>query len=165
MPKMLKSLQDHPEKGLLGAKSMVYWRRAGVIQYWRSFDDLENFARNPSEPHLEAWRRFNRAVGSGRAGGVWHETYMVRPQEFECIYVNMPKMGALAQRQRSSQRSATARQPGCASAVARASLPSNLRLILLLRLRLLHHHQRRPLARVKEKEGKAITRLCLVPCN
>ncbi|MEH2140213.1 monooxygenase family protein [Nostoc sp.] len=29
----------------------------GLIQYWRSFEDLERFARNSADAHLKAWQR------------------------------------------------------------------------------------------------------------
>jgi Monooxygenase af470-like len=42
MPKMPKELQAHPESGFLGHN------RLGrvIIQYWRSFEQLEAYARN-----------------------------------------------------------------------------------------------------------------------
>ena len=64
-----------------------------VIQYWRSFEDLERFARNTDDPHLEPWRRFNRLVGKSGDVGIWHETYKVRTADIETIYVNMPAHG------------------------------------------------------------------------
>ena len=64
-----------------------------LIQYWRSFDELENFARNPSDPHLEAWKKFNKAVGADGSVGIWHETYQVEPDKYECVYGNMPEFG------------------------------------------------------------------------
>ena len=67
-----------------------------MIQYWRSFEDLENFAKNPSDPHLEPWRRFNKAVGGDGTVGVWHETYRVEPGQHEAIYANMPEWGLAA---------------------------------------------------------------------
>jgi hypothetical protein len=42
---------------------------------------------------LPAWAAFNRAVGSGGDVGIWHETYRVRPGDYECIYNNMPLFG------------------------------------------------------------------------
>jgi hypothetical protein len=54
MKNMLRALQTHAEKGFMGGQAIRYRRRLGFIQYWRSFDDLERFARNPSEPHLAA---------------------------------------------------------------------------------------------------------------
>jgi hypothetical protein len=64
-----------------------------LVQYWRSFDDLETFARNPSDPHVAAWKRFNQAVGADGSVGIWHETYMVNPDQYECVYGNMPRFG------------------------------------------------------------------------
>jgi hypothetical protein len=33
--------------------------------------------------------------GSGDVG-IWHETYKVRAGEYECVYVNMPRLGLAA---------------------------------------------------------------------
>ena len=96
MPRMLRELQRHPEKGLLGVRLSVNGRTATVIQYWRSFDQLEAFAKNPDDPHLPAWKAFNRAVGAGGDVGVYHETYRVAAGEHESIYSNMPVMGLAA---------------------------------------------------------------------
>ncbi|MBA4115324.1 MAG: DUF4188 domain-containing protein [Rubrobacter sp.] len=51
---------------------------APLASVWRSFEDLERFARNPDDPHLPSWRRFNQTVGSDGSVGIWHETYVVR---------------------------------------------------------------------------------------
>lgn len=96
MGPMLQTLYQHPEKGFLGGETFVYWRGVGLIQYWRSFEDLERFAKDPSEPHLPAWRRFNRSVGSDGTVGIWHETYMVDPGQYEVVYGNMPVFGLAA---------------------------------------------------------------------
>ena len=66
------------------------------VQYWRSFEDLENFARNPSDPHLQAWKDFNLLVGSNGSVGIWHETFKVNVGECECGYGNMPLFGLAA---------------------------------------------------------------------
>ena len=42
MNHMLKYLTEHPDKGLLGYESMGF----ANIQYWRSFDHLEAFAKD-----------------------------------------------------------------------------------------------------------------------
>jgi hypothetical protein len=56
MTPMLQTLYKNPEKGFLGGEN--FYRFSPIttllLSYWRSFEDLENFARNPSEPHLEA---------------------------------------------------------------------------------------------------------------
>ncbi len=92
-PPMLKELQQHPEKGFLGGEFFLYWRGPALVQYWRSFEDLEKFARNPDDPHLPAWQRFNRSVGSDGTVGIFHETFIVEPGAYEAVYSNMPVFG------------------------------------------------------------------------
>jgi len=90
---MLRELYKHPEKGFLGGEFFFYLWGPAVLQYWRSFEDLERFARDPDDPHMPAWQRFNREARSSRAVGIWHETYLVEPGAFEAIYANMPEFG------------------------------------------------------------------------
>ncbi|GAX37782.1 monooxygenase family protein [Nodularia sp. NIES-3585] len=52
--------------------------------------------RNPSEPHLKAWLRFNRAVGVDGSVGIWHATYLIEPGKYEAVYANMPVFGLAA---------------------------------------------------------------------
>jgi len=42
---------------------------------------------------LPAWRALNKAVGLNGDVGTWHETYVVKQGQFECLYVNMPPHG------------------------------------------------------------------------
>jgi hypothetical protein len=93
MGPMLRELRQNPQKGLLGAEQFFYWRGTALIQYWRSFEDLERFARSPDDLHFPAWRRFNQTVGSDGSVGVWHETYVVEAGCHEAIYSNMPVFG------------------------------------------------------------------------
>ena len=95
MPRMLRYLQRHPDKGLLGYH-MAFSPHPGVVQYWRTFDHLERFARDPSDPHLEPWRRFNRLARESADVGIWHETYRVRTDSIETIYTGMPAYGLAA---------------------------------------------------------------------
>jgi hypothetical protein len=89
MGHMLKYLSEQPEKGLLGYQMGF----PTIVQYWRSFEHLEAFARDADDPHLEPWRNYwRRVVRSGRTG-IWHETYLVRAGEYEAIYGNMPTIG------------------------------------------------------------------------
>jgi hypothetical protein len=62
MTPMLQTLYANPEKGFLHAE--FYWNFTGpvTIQYGPCFEELERFARQPSEPHLEAWKKFNRPL-------------------------------------------------------------------------------------------------------
>ena len=52
--------------------------RFTVIQYWRSFEHLEAFAKDTDDPHLEVWRNYWRRVGKGTRTGIWHETTSFR---------------------------------------------------------------------------------------
>lgn len=96
MPHMLEVLAKNPAKGLLGVHNWMRWREALSVQYWRSFDDLENFARNPSDPHLQPWKDFHQRIGSDGSVGIWHETYLVDARQYECVYGNMPLFGLAA---------------------------------------------------------------------
>ena len=89
MPRMLASLAKHPEHGLLHART-YFLPNPVVIQYWRSFEDLERFARASDDPHLAAWRRFNTKIASSGDVGIFHETYRVQPGATESVYANMP---------------------------------------------------------------------------
>ena len=93
MGPMLRTLYTHPEKGFLGGELFFYWPGVMLLQYWRSFDDLEHFARNPSDPHLAAWKHYNQAVGAGGTVGIFHETYQVAAGASESVYGNMPVFG------------------------------------------------------------------------
>lgn len=93
MGPMLQSLAKDPESGYLGGELFFYPGGIGSIQYWRSTEDLERFARAPQEPHLKAWQRFNKAVGKDGSVGIWHETYQVAAGAYESIYANMPRFG------------------------------------------------------------------------
>src|SRR5215510_9198462 len=89
MGHMLEYLTEHPEKGLLGYETAGFT----VIQYWRSFEHLEAFAKDEDDPHLEVWRNYWRRVGKSGRAGIWHETFLVRAGEYEAIYGNMPPRG------------------------------------------------------------------------
>jgi hypothetical protein len=96
MGPMLTALLKDPSKGLLGFRVLPGLRGITLIQYWRSFEQLERFARAKDDPHLPAWRRFNQLVGTGGDVGIWHETYRVQAGAYESIYNNMPRFGLAA---------------------------------------------------------------------
>jgi Domain of unknown function (DUF4188) len=60
MKHMLDYLVAHPEKGLLGYQMGL----PTIVQYWRSFDHLEAFANDRSDPHVAAWRNYWKRVGT-----------------------------------------------------------------------------------------------------
>lgn len=90
MPKMMRELQAQPELGLLGAQ----FHGLTQVQYWRSTEHLDRYARSREHAHLPAWGAFNRnARVAGGAVGIWHETYRVAAGQYETVYVNMPPTG------------------------------------------------------------------------
>jgi hypothetical protein len=91
MPRMLKELQTTPALGLLG---MRYLGRLSFVQYWRSFEHLEAYARAPDHAHWPAWVAFNRAMKDSRGDvGIWHETYLISAGRYETVYSGVPRMG------------------------------------------------------------------------
>ena len=93
MPRMLTELAKQPDLGLLHARTHFGFPNAMVVQYWRSFEALEAYAKSREAAHLPAWQAFNRAVGSNGDVGIWHETYLVRNGSYENVYNNMPPFG------------------------------------------------------------------------
>jgi hypothetical protein len=90
MPRMLRELSRRPELGLLGYTMGMKL----IVQYWRSFDHLEAYARSKEHEHLPAWKAFNQALGRSRGDvGIWHETYLVRAGDYEAVYSGMPAFG------------------------------------------------------------------------
>lgn len=93
MPRMLRELAKHPELGLLDARTYVSGRVVLVVQYWRSFELLEDYARAGDREHLPAWRAFNRRARTAGHVGIFHETYVVPAGSRESIYAQMPAYG------------------------------------------------------------------------
>ncbi len=96
MGPMIRTLYEHPEKGFLEARTFYFWRGVLTVQYWRSFEDLEKFARDKDDPHLASWRKFNKTIGSDGSVGIFHETYLVDAGKYEAVYGNMPVFGLAA---------------------------------------------------------------------
>lgn len=96
MPKMLKELSVCDDSGLLGFRTRWGGRNVEVIQYWRSFEELHAYARSREAKHLPAWSAFNRKVADSGVVGIWHETYLVRSDQCESVYRNMPAYGLAA---------------------------------------------------------------------
>ena len=93
MPRMLKELAAEPALGLLHVRQQFSVSGALLIQYWRSFEHLEAYARDPQRQHLPAWQWFNGKLGSNGDIGIWHETYLIQPGCYESVFNNMPPFG------------------------------------------------------------------------
>ena len=93
MDRMLTELSARPELGLLRWERGLL-RGPMVVQYWRSREHLDRFARG--EIHVPAWQEFNRHIRDSADVGVWHEAYEVRAGAYESTYVNVPVFGLAA---------------------------------------------------------------------
>jgi hypothetical protein len=84
-PKISKSVDDQPEGLLLHENYLfsLFPPHAGMRQYWRDFESLENWTR--SEPHRQWWQQFLKDSGGT---GFWHEAYFVRGG-MEAVYVDI----------------------------------------------------------------------------
>ena len=95
MRRMIRELEQAPseETGFLG------YEQSGslYIQYWRSFEHLEAYARAQTREHWPAWTDFNRRLKNTRGDvGIWHETYLIAPGRYETVYSGMPSFGLAA---------------------------------------------------------------------
>lgn len=96
MPRMLRELENKPGSGFLSVRSYLSGRVVMNIQFWDSFDHLLAYAHDKTGEHFPAWAEFNRRIGSDGSVGIWHETYLIEPGKFECLYGNMPLFGLAA---------------------------------------------------------------------
>lgn len=98
-PRMVRELVADPDSGLLGSRTVVGpgIRHVGLVQYWESFDALQDYARDSDRLHLPAWQEYYRDGTSEEAAvGIWHETYLVGADEYEAVYNNVPAHGLAA---------------------------------------------------------------------
>lgn len=95
MRAMQIEIARNPEIGCLHIENFG-GRRNISVQYWRSFEHLELFARSGEWSHLPAWREFNKLIRDSGDLGIWHETYQVPAGAFETMYGNMPLFGLAA---------------------------------------------------------------------
>jgi hypothetical protein len=96
MPRMVRELEDGPDRGFLGARTFWSGRVFLVVQYWRSLEALGAYARASDLQHAPMWRRFNGGIAATADVGVFHETYLVDASRAETLYGNMPVFGLAA---------------------------------------------------------------------
>jgi hypothetical protein len=97
MRRMLDELVRNRDLGLLGKpRIFTSGRLIVVIQYWKSFEALEAYARSDAGEHLPAWKAFRSAVKDSTAVGIFHETYTIKKGCHESIYIHLPSPILLA---------------------------------------------------------------------
>jgi hypothetical protein len=92
MNAMIAELEKKPESGFLGHESAGTLQPM-MIQYWRSPEQLIAYARNRDSAHYPVWVKFNRELAKKPDIGIWHETYVIKAGNYECVYNNMPPYG------------------------------------------------------------------------
>src|SRR5260370_13289668 len=92
MPRIMQELYQHPELGFISGH---FWcgRTTIAVQYWKSFEALTRYAKRPDLAHLPAWAQFRRNIANSGDVGIWHETYLIAPGQYENIYHTMPTFG------------------------------------------------------------------------
>jgi hypothetical protein len=93
MPRMLRELTNDEDSGLLSFESTINTRTILMVQYWDSFENLREYARDIDQKHVPAWVDYNRTSGQSGDVGIFHETYLVDPDDCENVYNNMPAFG------------------------------------------------------------------------
>lgn len=96
MTAMLRELSEKKDSGLLWYRQNISPPYINVQQYWESFDKLIAYAQDREGEHFPRWAEFNKRIMKSKNIGIWHETYLVEPGKYECIYGNMPLFGLAA---------------------------------------------------------------------
>jgi heme-degrading monooxygenase HmoA len=89
---MVRELENNKTNlGFYGGSSWTTQDKNGAtellfLSYWRSADDIHNFAYGPT--HRKAWEYWNETVAENDHFGINHEIFQVAPKNWEAIYVN-----------------------------------------------------------------------------
>jgi hypothetical protein len=76
-----------------GLRGLIYAGKFGLLQYWRSFSDLEAWSHRP--PHSDWWRGAVERMRTRGDFGIYHETYLVPRDRIESIYLGCRPAGLL----------------------------------------------------------------------
>lgn len=93
MTRMQAELAMRPDAGLLWQRNFLSGRVTLLVQYWESGEKLFGFAHDRDGTHFPAWSDFNRKAKDNTSVGIWHETYLLKPEDCENIYRDMPAFG------------------------------------------------------------------------
>jgi hypothetical protein len=89
---MLKEQEENPDIGCLGTE-MYFGRKGGIlIQYWRSTDHLNKFARSRTNSHAGPWAKLMAKARENADYGFWHEAFEVKAGKYDTVYINCPPM-------------------------------------------------------------------------
>jgi hypothetical protein len=68
-------------------------RSARHLAHGKTLSNESNTGIKEDLAHLPAWAQFRRNIGNSGDVGIWHETYLIAPGQYENIYHNMPTFG------------------------------------------------------------------------
>ena len=99
---MISQLEKDNTAGFMGMSTWLSTERSSSNEYatwsyWRSIEDIHNFALSPV--HRDAWKWWNNGVAKGqyKQVGIMHEVFEVPKQNgFEGIYINYHPTGLAA---------------------------------------------------------------------
>lgn len=92
MQNMVKELEDNPSLGYLGSESFVGTTGTLLVQYWKTVEDVNAYAKDASRKHFGTWMEMSKLGKASPDYAFWHETYKVSAGNYENIYVNCPDM-------------------------------------------------------------------------
>jgi hypothetical protein len=92
MEEMLIEQEENPEIGCLGSESFVGPTGTMLVQYWKSMDQLQKYARRSSNKHSSPWATMMAKGRESADYGFWHEAFEVKAGKYDAIYVNCPPL-------------------------------------------------------------------------
>jgi hypothetical protein len=94
MAAIQQELEDRPELGCLGTENYIGENGQGTftVQYWRSLEHLNAYARSSTNRHYSPWKRLMQIGRESSDIAFWHEAFEVKDGKYECIYVNCPPL-------------------------------------------------------------------------
>ena len=93
MPRMLKDLYTHPEKGLPRRASLPFGPHdphRAILALVRRPRTLRPRRQRPAHARLAPLQQGRRHKDG--SVGIFHESYLVQPGQFETVYANMPAL-------------------------------------------------------------------------
>ena len=94
---MTRELEADPEKyGYLGSENYVSTNPstdvALTVQYWRSREHLNAYAREHMAEHFPAMLWSSQIMKQSAHCGFYHESFTVRAGDYEAVYINCPRV-------------------------------------------------------------------------
>jgi len=91
--KMVDEVDADSDSGLLAFERRVGMRALEIVQYWRSFEDLRNYALDSEFSHAPSMKSTMEQMERCDDVGIWHELYVIGDDSYETAYHNTPPTG------------------------------------------------------------------------